>query len=561
MASSNLKSLVIKQDRNLTEIITDGNFRLLYNAIKEIVTYWSDLTITQSQKNAYLNKYGLTKFIDITGTIKVNNVYLAELQYICEHVNGNKYDIEGAPDGLNITPGYNLYLSVADAYMNECIVNTIYFNKITQDGVTLLDLTTAQFAWTDYALGNSDIPLCGNYVEEILPYTNTKITEENRRNWLNNLPDYYLFPDQHNISQIQIYDFTPYYQYFGDFYQKRGANNKYGIGIGWANGFGLPKLWTNIPGLAATCHPQKNIHEFWFYIPHSYSAQISMCYFVFFQEISNNSNTGILGHLTGNEVREAAKAYTDDNKRTTIDRCFMKCRGMGSNRWMNIAGYLVNIRHLYYDCMDTQRRQGGAGDREFQDPWGQPPTQVSYFILSFSCSFKPPVQFNSDEEALAWLSNPQNIRWGSEDYGKKVNDPLAFERNDCPPVYYSASDTEVMNGTKTTNDIKIPACTVYNMFAYVQGWSTWYTQPCYVPDEWYYYCKYAKHVYKFDGTGPLGRQFYNETYLHSWSDYKLFGAPYYNADTDKFWWQTNTTLNTIISKSIQNDDPHGWYAT
>ncbi len=75
MASSNLKSLVIKQDRNLTEIITDGNFRLLYNAIKEIVTYWSDLTITQSQKNAYLNKYGLTKFIDITGTIKVNNVY------------------------------------------------------------------------------------------------------------------------------------------------------------------------------------------------------------------------------------------------------------------------------------------------------------------------------------------------------------------------------------------------------------------------------------------------------------------------------------------------------
>ena len=132
MASSNLKSLVIKQDRNLTEIITDGNFRLLYNAIKEIVTYWSDLTITQSQKNAYLNKYGLTKFIDITGTIKVNNVYLAELQYICEHVNGNKYDIEGAPDGLNITPGYNLYLTVADAYMNECIVNTIYFNKITR---------------------------------------------------------------------------------------------------------------------------------------------------------------------------------------------------------------------------------------------------------------------------------------------------------------------------------------------------------------------------------------------------------------------------------------------
>ena len=118
-----------------------------------------------------------------------------------------------------------------------------------------------------------------------------------------------------------------------------------------------------------------------------------------------------------------------------------------------------------------------------------------------------------------------------------------------------------MNGTKTTNDIKIPACTVYNMFAYVLTFGVYYTQPCYVPDEWYYYCKYAKHVYKFDGTGPAGRQFYNETYLHSWSDYKLFGTPYYNADTDKFWWQTNTTLNTIITTSMPNDDPHGWYAT
>ena len=81
-----------------------------------------------------------------------------------------------------------------------------------------------------------------------------------------------------------------------------------------------------------------------------------MCNFVFRQEMTSNSNTGILGNLTGDEVREAAKAYTEDNKRTTIDRCFMKCRGLGSNRWMNIAGYFVNIRHLYYDCMDNWRR-------------------------------------------------------------------------------------------------------------------------------------------------------------------------------------------------------------
>ena len=90
-----------------------------------------------------------------------------------------------------------------------------------------------------------------------------------------------------------------------------------------------------------------------------------MGHFVFCREMSGNSNTGILGNITWDEIREAAKAYTEDNKRTTIDRCFMKCFGMYANRDLNIAGYLVNIRHLYYDCMESSRRLGATGGREF----------------------------------------------------------------------------------------------------------------------------------------------------------------------------------------------------
>jgi hypothetical protein len=45
MASSNIKSLVIKQNKAISETISDIDFRLLYNAIKEVVDYWDDVTI------------------------------------------------------------------------------------------------------------------------------------------------------------------------------------------------------------------------------------------------------------------------------------------------------------------------------------------------------------------------------------------------------------------------------------------------------------------------------------------------------------------------------------
>ena len=50
MASSNLKSIVIKQNTSYIETMTDVNFRLLYNAIKEVVDYWAQLSISQEDK-------------------------------------------------------------------------------------------------------------------------------------------------------------------------------------------------------------------------------------------------------------------------------------------------------------------------------------------------------------------------------------------------------------------------------------------------------------------------------------------------------------------------------
>ena len=569
MATSNLKSLVIKQTRNITELISDSQFRLLYNAIKEIVDYWSQITINPSDKAAYMQKYGLTKLIDISGSIKVNNLYIKELQYICEHVNGNKLDTEGSPDGLNIAPGYNLYLTVSDIYMQECIVNTIYYNKITQDGLTILDIANAKFSWTEYQYGNSEMPLCGNYVEELFPYTNPNLSEDDRKNYLNNLPDYFLFNEQNNISQIKVFDFTPYYAYLLNYYNQSETGEKFNIQVNFREAFPYPRLWSTIPGLATSCHPQKKIDEFWIYLPPSVrEKQYSMHFHVSDIRRSDNGSKGLWAHLTEEQCRQASKVWWEDNKRTTIDRLFIFCTGPGSNRPLPINGYVVNATHVYLDgWRQTESKHIiSTGGREFGDPWGQPPTLPANFILGFAWGLEPPVTFSSDEEALAWLSNPSNIRWFSTgDYSSwgfwlnKTRNPDQFMKISVPAVYYSETDEEVLNGTKTTEDIKVPAGTVYNMYAFLEGWTIDYSWPCYVPDKFYYFCKYAKYVYNAEGTAPEGRQFYKEQYLRKWSDYKSFGNPYYNATTDKFWWQTNTTFNTIVSTQYPGENPHGWY--
>ena len=563
MATSNLRSIVIKQTRNITEFISDANFRLLYNAIKEVVEYWNQLTVTQSEKTAYLQKYGLTKFIDITGNIKVNNLYIEELRYICEHVNGNRYDTEGSPDGLNIAPGYNLYISVSDLYMQACIVNTIHYNKSIQDGLTLTDLSTVQFAWTDYQYGNEDIPLCGNYINELLPYTNSALSEENRLNFLNNVPDYFIFPDQNDISQIRVYDFTPYYMYLADFYSKRSASEKYGIWMRYARYFCWPKLWSNIPGLATTCHPGRTIDEMWVYIPHRFDVAFSNHYWVMARENSDDATKGLWGHYTGEESRNAAKAWSEDTKRTTIDRMFMKCRGTYSNRPLGINGYVVNVNHMYYDCYTSMKTPTG-GDREYFDPWGQPPTQILRIIVSQAWNQKPPVTFSSDEEAKAWLSNPSNIRWGDNswyDQRDRAERPEEMRQFAVEAVYYTETDPEVIAGNHQVGEVKVPAGMVYDMYTFCYPWTIDYPVPCYVPDEWVPFWKYAKYVYKKDGTAPEGRRIYQETYVHSWTEYQSYGAPYYDAATGKYWWQKNTTLNTILAANEQADDPYGIYPT
>jgi hypothetical protein len=139
--------------------------------------------------------------------------------------------------------------------MQECIVNTIYYNKITQDGLTILDIANAKFSWTEYQYGNSEMPLCGNYVEELFPYTNPNLSEEDRKNYLNNLPDYFLFNEQNNISQIKVFDFTPYYAYLLNYYNQSETGEKFNIQVNFREAFPYPRLWSTIPGLATSCHP------------------------------------------------------------------------------------------------------------------------------------------------------------------------------------------------------------------------------------------------------------------------------------------------------------------
>ena len=69
--------------------------------------------------------------------------------------------------------------------------------------------------------------------------------------------------------------------YLADFYSKRSASEKYGIWMRYARYFCWPKLWSNIPGLATTCHPGRTIDEMWVYIPHRFDVAFSNHYWVY----------------------------------------------------------------------------------------------------------------------------------------------------------------------------------------------------------------------------------------------------------------------------------------
>ena len=101
----------------------------------------------------------------------------------------------------------------------------------------------------------------------------------------------------------------------------------------------------------------------------------------------------------------------------------------------------------------------------------------------------------------------------------------------------------------------VPNANTFNDNGYT-GWQF------FVDDEWYYAIKYMSLVKERDGTTAHTVQYIRTGSLHSWSEYKdIYGSPYYNASTHKFWWQTNTTLNSIISTYNKPDDPFGLYLT
>lgn len=609
MANSKLQSLIIKSSMTIPETISDTTFRAIYRAVKDIIDHWSDITISQNDRLTYKQKYIDPNavdvstgdhvgddFIDITGKITVSNVYLDELQYVCFHVNGNKDNMQGK---LKISEGLNYYVQLADTNMHNNFIETITYNTFSQDGITLMDIDSVYHSWTDYKEGsrNENLPLCGNYINELLPYTNSSENETNRKNFLNNLPDKYLFTNVNNVNQIQVYDFTPYYKVFGE-YRQRSSGSAYGYNLSnWdvRNNFMLPFLWSCIPGLGDSTKRAREIPEMWFFIPAKYSAGS----FTMQALIMGNKQCPIFDFIDSASQLEEAKKFCQDGNRTTIDRLFIKCRDMGGDRsdtYMTTS-YIANVRHLCIDSCGKNKYMNGRGFasdwRELSDGWGSAPfynhgtIKVTYCILLFSGRYKPPVTFSMDAEgdaaAYAWLTNPQNIRWL---YKPNNNEMDGYEKYMTPTIYYTASDPEVQNGTAQEGDVKEASFECYNMYAFMPNGNYWRGKDylgisVFVPDEWYYFFKYSYYVYDADGVSR-NTPAYNEgriemgvespanvtpvnnintSYLHSFTEYKQMGAPYYNAQTDKFWWQTNTVMNTIISKNFRDtDDPHRWFA-
>ena len=538
MASSNLKSIVIKQSTSYIETLTDVNFRLLYNAIKEVVDYWAQLSISEEDKTTYKNKYNLTKFIDIEGKISLRNVYLAELQYVCLHVNGNKNETNGS---LIIEPGYNFYIQLSDSYMHSLFTETIGYDRTIQDGVTLSDVDQLLWQWNEWGQSREYNPLAGNYAETWIQYTDPSGDLTNKQNCVMNIADKFVFSND-DINNIRVYDFSPYYHMIAQ-YQRNAVTTNFGYN--WRTGYqekGMctPKLLTNIPPLAASSK-KRNADEMWIYCPHDYQYIFSSVHLIAGTPTCSVFN----GVYTDQEFQTAVQQAWGDvnaNKCMVIDKLFVKSYSMGSNRHYNkqYKDRVIVVNHL---CLDLGRPGSNdwqlPHDREINDAFERYPTypKNKFMILVINTRMVPP-SFENDTDARAFYTDPSQIR---------------YIRN--------ASNNPVVNQEYT----EVDGTMVHNMFAYVpnsdaySGWCP--VEKIYVQDEFYYAFKYMDLVYEADGVTQRGgnKLMGKSGLLHSWSEYKQSYPEYYNNTTKKFWWQTNTTMNTIISTYHKEDDPNGYY--
>ena len=369
---SNLRSLVIKQNGNISETLNPATFSYLYQAIKEIVDYWDNYSITEQQKTDYLNKYGLQKFIDISGAINVSYCYSNELSYICKQVNGSITNLS-SPLSINVTSGY--YLNFADEYWKDALEKTFYKNKISgvivasqiddNKGISTQDVLSYSFTTQKYTPGENDkIDYFYGVNKETFStdrcfqnHSSDTNWQTNRKNELANYFDYFLLPNnENNLANIKVMDFTPFAR--------------------------IIEKWSKLPIIITADKvygPQacKRMDEFWLYCPSKANITFRPSLMMFGTDDSDGRsifnggaymttfkkmyifcgvlNEGNIGY--GYYRFEGGASYTQIFGATYLVADIGYLIGAGSNGGMNGAIFVQGISTQYADSKESLREK------------------------------------------------------------------------------------------------------------------------------------------------------------------------------------------------------------
>ena len=522
MSSSNLKSLVIKQNRNISETLNPAAFSYLYQAIKEIVDYWDDYSITEPQKTAYLNKYGLTNFIDISGAINVSYCYSNELSYICKQVNGSSTNLSN-PLSINVTSGY--YLNFTDDYWKAALEETFYKNKISgvivtsqiddNKGISTQDVLSYSFTTQKYTPGENDkIDYFFGVNKETFStdrcfksHQSDTSWQTNRKSTLANYFDYFLLPnDENNLANIKVMDFTPFARIIEKW-------NKWPVIITADKVYG-----------PVAC---KRMDEFWLYSPSKGNKTF-------------NPSNMMFG--------------TDDSDGRSI---------------FNGGAYMTTFKKMYIFC--GQLNEGNIGHGYHTYPGGASYTQIfgaTYFVAD--------IGYLSGAIFAQGISTQFLILIDSKKLEPVVT-PDTYSDQEAAEYFQNAVDNGIFtkwSWTKYSNDPLDYGGYIAWQSGDFGGYGDLTT--IVVPDDRYYYYVYAPYVSEALGTAYYA--IYDQKTINSQTQsvaaritslkqkYKKYSefmnthaSDFIDSETGKYWWQCNNSLNNVINALYPEDNNYGIY--
>lgn len=519
MASSNLKSIIIKQDNNISETINPAAFSLLYQAIKEVVDYWSDLAITEQEKNQYKAKYNIENFIDISGAISVTYCYSNEYSSICKWVNGSSLN-HFNPLSITITTGF--YLSFADPILKEVMENVFYKNKLSgiintsqiddNKGITTTDISAYNFVQQKYEPSETDKI---DYLFGVNKETFTQerciknsTTEEaiaNSKKEKANKLDYFLVPNEENrLADIQILDLTPLAKI-----QERG--------------WGVPQIITVDNVYGPIC--QKRMQEFWYYCPQKTGRGIAPSSFCLYTDDPN-----------GRAIFVDGDGFVSEFQKMFFKLGYVDEGNVGHGLWPYGATYTQQFVCKYL-VLDVWRFAGAILSQGIK---------ATYIILVDSLALSPVVTPSNytEEEAKEYFQNAVENGIFTE---------WNYWRNNSPTNFGSyVTSSGVIGGE---GDIAKMV----------------------VPDDRYYYYIFSPYV-KDALTSPSYSILFDYKTVNNvqqtidqritalkrkyvkYSDFLLTnGNEMYNSEEQKWWWQCNSSLNNIINENYPEDNTYNIY--